>query len=141
MLAEAPCPFPTGTDTELVVEVNDSAIRIFADGAAVLTHVIDLSHHQGGETGLWCWNNPAARFKDVRIEDQSGKAANAFDFEFVTSNYVNFFHLAQARRTPAWDIETAGKCQGAKRRGARPAERDGGHELDSSARAAGSAPI
>jgi len=88
--------------------VNDSAIRVFANGAAVLTHAIDLSHHQGGETGLWCWNNPAARFKDVRIEDQSGKAANAFDFEFVTSAYVNFFHLASARRTPVWDIETAG---------------------------------
>jgi len=108
MLAEAPCLFPTGTDTELMVEVNDSAIRVFANGAAVLTHAIDLSHHQGGETGLWCWNNPAARFKDVRIEDQSGKAANAFDFEFVTSAYVNFFHLASARRTPVWDIETAG---------------------------------
>ena len=108
MLAEAPCPFPTGTDTELVVEVSDSAIRVFVNGAAVLTHAIDLLGHPGGETGLWCWNNPAARFKDVRIEDQSGAAANAFSFEFVTSDYVNFFHLAEARRTPAWDVETSG---------------------------------
>jgi hypothetical protein len=115
MLAEAPCLFPTGTDTELVVEVGDGGIRVFANGAAVLTHKIDLSHHLGGETGLWCWNNPAARFKDVRIEDQSGKAANAFDFEFVTSAYVNFFHLASARRTPVWDIETEG---GSKERSA-----------------------
>jgi hypothetical protein len=133
VLAESPCLFPTGTDTELVIEVCDTAIRVFANGAAVLTHAVDLSHHQGGETGLWCWNNPAARFKDVRIEDQSGKAATAFDFEFVTSDYVNFFHLAQARRAPAWDIETAGS---AKERSA--AELD---QLSATAGASSTAPL
>ena len=106
LLAEAPLAFAASSDVELVVEVSDTAIRVFADGTAVLTHAIDLVSHPGGTVGLWCWNNPAARFKDVKVEDQSGKAATAFSFEFVTSDYVNYFHLAQARRTPVWDIET-----------------------------------
>lgn len=107
-LAEGPVAFTPGTDVELVVEVCDTAIRVFVDDAATLAHYLDLSQVAGGETGLWCWNNPAARFKDVRIEDQSGLAATAFSFEFVSSGYVNFFHLAHTRRTPVWQIETEG---------------------------------
>lgn len=108
MLAEAPAGFASGTDAELVVEVAEGAIRIFVDGAAVLRHDIDLKAHPGGTVGLWCWNNPTARFKDVRLEDQSATAVASFGFEFVTSAYVNYAHLVQARRTPVWEIETSG---------------------------------
>lgn len=107
-LVEAIAPFAALTDVEIVIEVSDTAIRAFVDDAAVLTFETDLSADPGGSVGLWCWNNAAARFKDARIEDQSGTAAVPYSFEFVTSDYVDYFHLAQARRTPVWDIETGG---------------------------------
>ena len=105
---EETLPFPVFTDMEVVIEVSDSAIRVFVDGKPTLAYDVDLSAHPSGKVGLWCWNNASARFKDVRVEDQSGQAAAGFGFEFVTSDYVNYFHLAHARRTPVWDIETHG---------------------------------
>lgn len=107
-LREETVPFAVFTDVELVIEVSDTAIRVFVDGTPALAHDVDLSAHPGGKVGLWCWNNASARFKDVRVEDQSGQAATAYGFEFVTSDYVNYFHLAHGRRTPVWDIETHG---------------------------------
>ncbi len=107
-LAEAPAAFAAGTDSELDVEIAGDAIRIFLDGAPVLRHDLDLKAHPGGTIGLWCWDNGSARFKDVRVEDQRGGALVAFGFEFVTSAYVNYAHLALGRRTPVWEVETAG---------------------------------
>jgi hypothetical protein len=107
-LAEAPASFVAGTDSELVVEIAGDAIRIFLDGAPVLRHDLDLKAHVGGTIGLWCWDNGSARFKDVRVEDQRAGALVAFGFDFVTSGYVNYAHLALGRRTPVWDVETAG---------------------------------
>ena len=107
-LADAVRPFAVSSDVEIAIEVSDMAIRIFVDKAPAISFDLDLSTHSGGTIGVWCWNNAAARFKDVRVEDQSGQAATAYGFEFVTSNYVNYFHLAHGHRTPVWDIETAG---------------------------------
>jgi len=117
-LAAKTIAFAAGSDAELVVEVGDSAIRAFVDGQPAFTHGLDLSNHPGGTIGLWCWNNADARFKDLRVEDMRVEAIRASDhkalpvaafaFDFVTSGYVNYFHLVQARRTPVWDIETEG---------------------------------
>jgi hypothetical protein len=107
-LQEKTVPFAIFTDMEIVIELSDIAVRVFVDGVPALAHDVDLSAHSGGTVGCWCWNNASARFKDVRVEDQSGQAATAYGFEFVTSDYVNYFHLAHGRRTPVWDIETHG---------------------------------
>jgi hypothetical protein len=107
-LADVVRPFAASSDVEIAIEVCDTAIRVLVDKAPAISFDLDLSTHSGGTIGAWCWNNAAARFKDVRVEDQSGQAATAYGFEFVTSNYVNYFHLAHGRRTPVWDIETAG---------------------------------
>jgi hypothetical protein len=107
-LADVVHPFAAASDVEISIEVCDTAIRVFVDNAPAISFELDLATHSGGTIGAWCWNNAAARFKDVRVEDQSGQAATAYGFEFVTSNYLNYFHLAHGRRTPVWDIETAG---------------------------------
>jgi hypothetical protein len=107
-LADVVRPFAASSDIEISIEVCDTAIRVFVDSAPAISFELDLAAHSGGTIGAWCWNNTAARFKDVRVEDQSGQAATAYGFEFVTSNYLNYFHLAHGRRTPVWDIETAG---------------------------------
>ena len=108
-LQQGTVPLALFTDIEVAIEVSDTAIRTFVDGAGVLAaHEIDLSQHPGGTVGFWCWNNASARFRDVRIEDYSAKAATPYSFDFVTSRYVNYFHLAHGRRTPVWDIETHG---------------------------------
>lgn len=117
-LAEEVVSFAAASDSELVVEVGDGAIRAYAGDQPALIHKLDLSKHPGGTIGLWCWNNADARFKDVRVEDLRVEAIRASDrkafpvaafaFDFVTSEHVNYFHLVQARRTPVWDIETEG---------------------------------
>jgi hypothetical protein len=117
-LAEETVAFAAASDSELIVEVSDGAVRAYVDDQPALTHKLDLSKHPGGTIGLWCWNNADARFKDARVEDlrveefrasdQKTFPVAAFAFDFVTSEHVNYFHLAQARRTPVWDIETEG---------------------------------
>ena len=107
-LANVTKPFAALLDIEIAIEICDTAIRVFVDDAPAITFDVDLSSHSGGTIGAWCWNSAVARFEDVRVEDQSGQAATAYAFEFVTSDYVDYFHLAHGRRTPVWDIETGG---------------------------------
>jgi len=61
-----------------------------------------------GTIGLYCRNNPHARFADVRVEDFRPAAPVAYRFQFVTSRFTNFFHHLHSYQDETWRVAVAG---------------------------------
>jgi hypothetical protein len=93
-------------DYLITIEVIGDAFRIFQDGALIFD-VTDETH-RNGSIGLYCYDNPAARFSDVRVDDFRQTAQVVYRFQFTTSRFANFFHHLHSYQDETWRAAVAG---------------------------------
>ena len=89
-------------DVLLTIEAVENHLRGYLDGQP-LFDVTDASLGSGA-IGLYCWNNPQARFTDIRVEDFRRDAPVAYRFQFITSRFVNFFHHLHSFQDETWRL-------------------------------------
>lgn len=92
-------------DVLLTIEAIGDHLRGYLDGRP-LFDATDASCSSGA-IGLYCRNNPQARFANVRVEDFRPEATVAYRFQFVTSRFVNFFHHLHSYQDETWRLVPA----------------------------------
>ncbi len=105
--------FEPQRDYLMTVEAIGNTLRVYQDGALIF-EVNDAALLQGS-IGLYCYDNPHARFKDLRVDDFRQTAQAVYRFEFTTSQFANFFHHLHSYQDETWRVAVAGIA------GARPA--------------------
>jgi hypothetical protein len=93
-------------DYLITIEAIDSALRVYQDGALIF-EVADASHPKGG-IGLYCYDNPSARFNDVSVDDFRQTAQAVYRFQFTTSLFANFFHHLHSYQDETWRVDVEG---------------------------------
>jgi hypothetical protein len=87
-------------DYLLTIEAIGDALGVYQDGALIF-EVADAAHPQGS-IGLYCYDNPGARFDDVRVDDFRQTAQAVYRYQFTTSLYANFFHHLHSYQDETW---------------------------------------
>lgn len=108
-LAEATPFLDTSGDFELEIEVLSGAVSVFVDGDLALDGIVGASPLSAGQCGLWCEAGTNAQFKDFRVQSFGAGAIAPYRFEFVSSKFADFRHLAHSRRLPVWPIRADSK--------------------------------
>jgi hypothetical protein len=93
-------------DYLITVEAINSALRVYQDGALVF-EVTDVTHPKGS-IGLYAYDNPGARFNDVRVDDFRQTAQAVYRFQFTTSLFANFFHHVHSYQDETWRVAVEG---------------------------------
>lgn len=93
-------------DYLITVEAINSSLRVYQDGALVF-EVTDAAHPKGS-IGLYCYDNPGARFNDVRVDDFRQTAQVVYRFQFTTSLFANFFHHLHSYQDETWRVAVEG---------------------------------
>ncbi|MCU1264523.1 MAG: hypothetical protein JWM21_841 [Acidobacteria bacterium] len=93
-------------DVLLTIEAVGDQLRGYLDERPLF----DLTDGSlgSGTIGLYCRNNPDARFADVRVEDLRPAAPVAYRFQFVTSRFTNFFHHLHSYQDETWRVAVVG---------------------------------
>lgn len=91
ILAEDDALLQKDCDTLLSVEAQGQRLRVYQDGQLIFD-VVERTPSRAGTLGLYCWKNPGARFKDVRVDDLSACAPTPYRFSFCTSRFRDLFH-------------------------------------------------
>jgi hypothetical protein len=100
ILKEDDFVYESETDYLITVEVIGSGLRVYQDGALVFD-VTDAAHAQGG-IGLYCHDNPGARYSDVKVDDFRQTAHAVYRYQFTTSLFANFFHHLHSYQDETW---------------------------------------
>jgi len=87
-------------DYLLTIEAIGNVLGVYQDGASIF-EVADAAHPQGS-IGLYCYDNPGARFDDVRVDDFRQTAKAVYRYQFTTSLYANFFHHLHSYQDETW---------------------------------------
>jgi hypothetical protein len=93
-------------DYLITVEAINSSLRVYQDGALVF-EVTDATHPKGS-IGLYCYDNPDARFNDVHVDDFRETAQAVYRFQFTTSLFANFFHHLHSYQDETWRVAVEG---------------------------------
>jgi hypothetical protein len=93
-------------DVLLTIEAVRDHLRGYLDGRP-LFDLTDATF-SSGTIGLYCRNNPHARFAEVWVEDFRPAAPVAYRFQFVTSRFTNFFHHLHSYQDETWRASVAG---------------------------------
>lgn len=93
-------------DYLITIEAIGSGLRVYQDGALVFD-VTDATHTQGC-IGLYCYENPGARFSDVSVHDFRQTAPAVYRFQYTTSLFANFFHHLHSYQDETWRAAIAG---------------------------------
>jgi hypothetical protein len=93
-------------DYLITVEAINSSLRVYQDGALVFEFT-DATHPKGS-IGLYCYDNPGARFNDVRVNDFRQTAQAVYRFQFTTSLFANFFHHLHSYQDETWRVAIEG---------------------------------
>ncbi|HEX2079267.1 MAG TPA: hypothetical protein VHG08_16190 [Longimicrobium sp.] len=102
LLAEDAFACQPGRDYLLTVEAVGSSLRAYQDGALVFD-AVDAAHAQGS-VGLYAYDNPDARFADVRVDDFRAAARPAYRFQFTTSRFASFVHHLHSYQDETWRV-------------------------------------
>lgn len=93
-------------DYLITVEAINSSLRVYQDGALIF-EVADAAHPKGS-IGLYCYDNPGARFNDVHVDDFRQTAQAVYRFQFTTSLFANFFHHLHSYQDETWRVAVEG---------------------------------
>ena len=93
-------------DYLLTVEAVGETLRVYQDGALIFD--VTRADHKTGGVGLYCFDNPAARFSDVRVDDFRQTAQAVYRFQFTTSLFANFVHHLHSYQDETWHVAVAG---------------------------------
>ena len=100
ILAEDYFVFETNRDYLVTVEAVGDLLRIYLDGDLVF-NAQDNALASGG-VGLYCWDNPGARFSDARLDDFRPDAPVVYRYPFTTSQFANFYHHLHSFQDETW---------------------------------------
>jgi hypothetical protein len=98
--------YESQTDYLITVEAIGNSLRVYQDGALIF-EATDAAQPQGS-IGLYCYDNPGARFNDVRVDDFRQVAPVVYRFEFTTSLFANFFHHLHSYQDETWRAAVEG---------------------------------
>jgi hypothetical protein len=100
ILAEDDFVYRPNQDYLLTVQAVGNSMRIFQDGAPVFSAIDGAM--AAGSIGLYCWDDPAARFTDLRVDDFRTVAPVVYRFKFTTSKFTDFFHQLHSYQDETW---------------------------------------
>jgi hypothetical protein len=106
VLAQDGFVYETQREYLITVEAVGDSLRVYQDGALVFD-VSDAAHARGG-VGLYCHDNPGARFADVSVDDFRQEAPVVYGFQFTTSHYANFFQHLHSFQDKTWRVAAEG---------------------------------
>lgn len=101
-LAEDVFDYEPQRDYLITIEAIGDALRIYQDGAQVFA--VTHAAHAQGSIGLYCYDNPSARFSDVRVDDLRRTAQAVYRYQFTTSMFANFFHHLHSYEDETWRV-------------------------------------
>ena len=98
-------PFVCETNTvyRIAVEAIGTSLRAYVNDALVLEE--EDAAFPSGSVGLYSSQGRRnSFFYSLQVEDFSGGLSSVYDFSFVTSQYVNFFHHLHSFQDELWPV-------------------------------------
>lgn len=110
VLVEDTFAFEVGRMYTVSIEVYQDKIRVDLDNKEIFNE--EEPNFAGGKVALYCWGNNDARFYEVTVEDWDIDIPALYDTEFITSEYVNFYHHLHTfnGRTRTVELSSAGRA-------------------------------
>jgi hypothetical protein len=98
---------PVAEDVTVVVECVGSRVEVFVhgvgqSGGAPLI-ATDTAPVFAGTVALFANNSSLPRFSDIRVHDLRDDAATAYQWDYITSSYINFHHHLHSFDDQAFD--------------------------------------
>jgi len=93
-------------DYLITIEAIGDALRVYQDGALIFD--VKDAAHPNGSVGSYCYDNPGARFNDVRVDDFRQTAPVVYRFQFTTSRFANFCHHLHSYQDETWRAAVEG---------------------------------